>query len=58
MPRTRNIYSPSSKEPYKLSRSRLDSDDILHYQKMVVALVETRRLMGEVDKAIVNFPIK
>jgi hypothetical protein len=30
----------------------LSFDDILHYQKIIVALVETDRLMKEIDEAI------
>ena len=30
----------------------LSADDIAHYQKIVVALSETIRLMGEIDEAI------
>jgi len=30
----------------------LSSDDLEHYQKIVVALVETKRLMGEIDGVI------
>ena len=30
----------------------LSSDDIAHYQKIVVALAETMRLMGEIDEVI------
>lgn len=30
----------------------LSEDDIVHYQKIVVALMETIRLMGEIDQAI------
>ena len=29
---------------------KLEFDDILHYQKIIVALTETKRLMREVDK--------
>ncbi len=36
----------------------LNSDDINHYQHIVVALNETMRLMREVDMAIGEFPIK
>jgi hypothetical protein len=36
----------------------LNSDDIAHYQKIVVALKETMRLMKEIDKAIPSWPIE
>jgi len=29
---------------------KLDFDDILHYQKIIVALSETDRIMKEIDK--------
>jgi predicted helicase len=37
---------------------RLDYDDKVHYQKIVVALAETMRLMGEIDDAIPAWPIE
>jgi hypothetical protein len=30
--------------------STLDIDDILHYQKIIVALTQTQQLMTEIDK--------
>jgi len=36
---------------------QLSFDDLMHYQKVVVALKETIRLMGEIDKAILGWPI-
>jgi len=33
-------------------------DDLLHYQKIVVALIETIRLMAEIDEVIPSWPIK
>jgi predicted helicase len=36
----------------------LNSDDIAHYQKIVVALKETIRLMKEIDRAIPGWPIE
>jgi predicted helicase len=36
----------------------LSYDDITHYQKIVVALKETIRLMGEIDQLIPNWPIE
>ena len=35
----------------------LTFDEIQHYQKIVVALAETSRLMGEVDALIPSWPI-
>jgi predicted helicase len=37
---------------------QLSFDDLMHYQKVVVALKETARLMAEIDKAIPGWPIK
>ena len=37
---------------------QLSFDDLMHYQKVVVALKETIRLMGEIDKAIPGWPIE
>jgi hypothetical protein len=37
---------------------QLSFDDLTHYQKVVVALKETIRLMAEIDAAIPNWPIK
>ena len=36
----------------------LSGEDISHYQRVVVALKETIRLMAEIDKAIPGWPIK
>ncbi len=36
---------------------KLTIDDIQHYQRIVVALSETMRLMGEIDERIPEFPI-
>ena len=35
----------------------LSDEDILHYQKIVVALQETIKLMELIDQAIPGFPI-
>jgi hypothetical protein len=37
---------------------QLSFDDLMHYQKVVVALAETMRLMEEIDKAIPSWPIE
>lgn len=37
---------------------KLSFDDLMHYQKVVVALKETIRLMKEIDKAIPDWPMK
>lgn len=36
----------------------LSSEDITHYQRVVVALKETIRLMKEIDKSIVKWPME
>jgi len=36
----------------------LGNDDLAHYQRVVVALKETMRLMTEIDKAIPDFPLQ
>jgi len=36
----------------------LSFDDLLHYQKVVVALRETMRLMDEIDEAVPSWPIE
>ena len=36
----------------------LSYDDIQHYQKIIVALNETIRIMAEIDKVIPSWPIK
>ena len=37
---------------------QLSFDDLMHYQKVVVALKETARLMEEIDRAIPGWPIE
>ena len=36
----------------------LNYDDLTHYQKIVVALKETIRLMGEIDSVIPGWPLQ
>ncbi len=43
-------YQPAQKWLKDRKGRTLDFEDILHYQKMIVALTETDRLMKEVDK--------
>jgi predicted helicase len=45
------------KDREKAKRS-LSFDDILHYQKIVVALKETMEIMQEIDRIIPSFPIE
>ena len=42
-------YQPAQKWLKDRKGRTLDFDDILHYQKIIVALAETNRLMKEVD---------
>lgn len=37
---------------------RLSYDDLTHYQKVIAALSETIRLMGEIDQTIPSWPIR
>ncbi|MBN2778751.1 MAG: N-6 DNA methylase [Bacteroidales bacterium] len=43
-------YQPAQKWLKDRKNRVLEFDDILHYQKIIVALAETDRLMGEIDK--------
>jgi len=36
----------------------LSFEDIMHYQRIVVALSETRRIMQEIDDLIPNWPLQ
>ncbi|MDM7913175.1 MAG: hypothetical protein QUS09_08775 [Methanotrichaceae archaeon] len=36
---------------------KLSFDDLMHYQKVIVALKETMQLMEEIDKAIPGWPM-
>ncbi len=42
----------------KKAKRKLSPDDIIHYQKIVVALKNTREIMQEIDTIIPNFPIE
>jgi hypothetical protein len=42
-------YQPAQKWLKDRKDRVLDFEDILHYQKIIVALTETARLMGEID---------
>lgn len=43
-------YQPAQKWLKDRKGRNLEFDDILHFQKIIVALTETRRLMNEIDK--------
>lgn len=46
-------YQPAQKWLKDRKERMLEFDDILHYQKIIVALTETDRLMKEVDEVLV-----
>jgi hypothetical protein len=50
-------YQPLHKWLKDRKGRTLSFDDALHYMQMVIALRETRRVMGEIDQAIPSFPI-
>ncbi len=43
-------YQPAQKWLKDRKGRKLEFDDILHYQQIIIALLETDRLMGEIDK--------
>jgi hypothetical protein len=43
-------YQPAQKWLKDRKGRKLEFDDILHYQKIIVALTETDRIMREIDK--------
>lgn len=43
-------YQPAQKWLKDRKERRLEFEDILHYQKIIVALSETDRIMKEIDK--------
>lgn len=45
-------YQPAQKWLKDRKGRELSYDDILHYQKMIVALSETGRIMGEIDRVL------
>ncbi|GCL35346.1 adenine specific DNA methyltransferase [Sphaerospermopsis reniformis] len=42
----------------KNAKRKLSNEEIIHYQKIVVVLTETLRIMGEIDQIIPGFPIE
>ncbi len=48
-------YQPAQKWLKDRKDRELSFDDILHYQKIIVALTETDRIMGEIDEVKNNF---
>lgn len=47
-------YQPAQKWLKDRKDRKLEFDDILHYQKIIVALFETDRLMKEIDKIAIE----
>ena len=47
-------YQPAQKWLKDRKGRTLEFDDILHYQKIIVAFTETERLMKEIDKIEIN----
>lgn len=42
----------------KKAKRTLSFDELLHYQKAVVALKETMQIMEEIDQLIPSFPLE
>ena len=51
------MYQPAQKWLKDRRGRRLSFDEIRHYQKIIVALVETERIMAEIDAAIPAWPV-
>ena len=51
-------YQPCQKWLKDRAGRKLTCDDLTHYQRIVVALKETIRLMAEIDATIPAWPIK
>ncbi len=47
-------YLPAQKWLKDRKERTLEVDDILHYQKIIVALTETDRLMNEINKIVIE----
>ena len=47
-------YQPAQKWLKDRKDRALDFEDILHYQKIIVALTETNRIMQEIDTLLVE----
>ena len=47
-------YQPAQKWLKDRKERELNFDDILHYQKIIVALFQTDKLMNEIDKIVLN----
>ena len=51
-------YQPLDKWLKDRKGRKLDSNDVLHYMRMVIALRETQRIMGEIDALIPAWPLE
>lgn len=51
-------YQPAQKWLKDRKGRKLSFDEVLHYQKIIVALVNTDRVMKEIDKLIPKWPIR
>jgi len=51
-------YQPAQKWLKDRKGRNLSFDDVLHYQKIIVALVNTDRIMKEIDGLIKEWPMK
>jgi hypothetical protein len=51
-------YQPAQKWLKDRRDRKLSFDEVLHYQKIIVALVNTDRLMREIDEVIDEWPIR
>jgi uncharacterized protein len=51
------VYQVAEKWLKDRKKRELSEDDHEHYMRVVAALAETMRLMGEVDEAIRGWPI-
>jgi predicted helicase len=47
-------YQPAQKWLKDRKEEKLSFDDIRHYQKIIVALTETHRIMGEIDQILIE----
>jgi predicted helicase len=50
-------YQPLHKWLKDRKKRTLSIDDIQHYLRMIIALRETRRLMGEIDELVLQWPL-
>jgi hypothetical protein len=56
-PGRRSIASPHLELAATQAGRALSFDDLQHYMRMIIALRETRRVMGEIDEVIPDWPL-